>query len=309
MWLAGFNLPLGARSRSLAAAMLLWCSGCGDEEAVADNHDEAGYEGDAAVERAGDAQPDEHRGADAIAQPTDEAKPDVSSGDERAADVSADAPKLALCLRLMDPQDPNHVFKLSQTVGDAYVLLVFADCRVKGAVYPDGGTPALAEWRNALYQYNPRLWGCIADPPQGFALVSTAFPDFSTADDALLIDLYLRAATTVLALTQSEVADLRNELQRLAAPLIRNESADYTLSSCMADAGQEIDALTDAGAEIDARPPADGSGTDAHNEAGTTDADASSADAGARDSGADAGEADAEEEATDASAEDEGGDN
>jgi hypothetical protein len=278
MWLAGLDLLLGARSRSFAAAILLGCSGCGDQGEISAPQDEAGYEGDAdAAEQPGDARLGDHLGPDAIAHPTDEGKPDVFSGDEELADVSADAPKLALCLRLVDPQDPNHVFKLSQTVGDAYVLLVAGDCRVDRATYLSSAT-AFADWRNALYAYNLALWGCNPNAPAGFALLSTELQGLSSADAALVIELYLRAATTVLGLTTSEASDLRRDLQRLAGPLVRNESADYALSDC----------IPDAGAEIDVRAPADAS-RDAQNEAGPADADASSVDAdgAARDSGVD----------------------
>jgi hypothetical protein len=293
MWLAGFDLLLGARSRSFAAALLLGCAGCGDQEAAPDDtHDEAGFETDAVAERASDTPLDDHRAADtAIVHPPDRAEPDVSSGDEKSADVAAEMqPKLALCLRLMDPQDPNHVFKLSQTVGDAYLLLVNGDCRIKGAAHPPGGATVFADWRNALYEYNPALWGCIAPAPEGFALLSTAFQDFSRADVALLIELYLRAATTVLALTTSEVADLRSDLQRLAASLPVNESTEYTFSSCAGDASVESDAPTDAGAEIDVSQAE-----------ATTDAAHEAAEATTEPT-------DAKEETLDASAEDEGGD-
>src|SRR5262249_43752663 len=150
---------------------------------------------------------------------------------------SVEKAQLALCLRLMDPQDPNHVLQLSETVGDAYLMLVNADCRVKGITHPDGGVMAYADWRNALYNFNLLLWGCFAKGPSTFPLLSASFSDFSRADVALLIELYLRASATVLALSPGEVADLRGDLQQLAAARPTNESTDYTFSTCTGDAG------------------------------------------------------------------------
>jgi hypothetical protein len=158
----------------------------------------------------------------------------------------------------MDPQNKAHALELSKAVDDQYILLIQADCRVHNANYPPGGAIAFATWRNVLYAYNLDLWGCTGRPATGFALLSSAFQDMSAADAALLIELYLNAATDVLALTPLEAVDLRRDLQRLASPRITNESTDYTLSVCTQDAGPDAgDASDEKAADASDENPTD----------------------------------------------------
>jgi hypothetical protein len=173
--------------------------------------------------------------------PLTDSQSDSTLLDADEAGSLADGSELALCLRLMDPQNKTHELELSKAVDDQYIMLIDRDCRVHKANYPPGEAEAIAfaTWRNVLYAYNLDLWGCTGKTTTGFALLSTAFQDVSAADAAQLIELYLSAATNVLALTAREIADLRRDLQRLASPRVTNGSTDYTLSACAPDAGPD----------------------------------------------------------------------
>lgn len=272
---AGFDLLFGVRL--LAATILVGCSGGDDEGTPSDGGHDAATSADASIDRASDAPLDR---ADRSDQPSDAAKSDASRPDVKAPDVVAEVPELALCLRLMDPQNSNHVLQLSQAVGDQYLLLVKADCRVSEVRHPPGGVTEFGVWRDALYAYSADLWGCTARAPMGFALVSTELPSISPTDAAQLIELYLTAATQLLALTSREATVLRKDLQRLAGPVVTSESAGFTFSSCSDDAGAQSDAPApvDAGAQSDAPALVD-AGAAETSDTGFADREADPADA------------------------------
>jgi hypothetical protein len=237
---AGLHRLLGAVALlvGVGVGVGVGCSGGEGSAAPGQNHDAAPLSDSPALH---DTSEDVSDQADQRDGPIDEDS-SILEGLTLEAEAAADVSALALCLRLMDPQNKTRELELSKAVDDQYILLIQADCRVHKANYPPGGDggEAFATWRNLLYAYNLDLWGCTGKTPTGFALLSTAFQEMSEADAAQLIELYLNAATNVLALTAREVADLRRDLQRLANPRITNESTDYTLSACSQDAGPEV---------------------------------------------------------------------
>ncbi len=235
----GFHRSLFAPLVLLAfLSVSVSCSGREGGAAPGQNRDAAPVGDSAALRDASQGIFEVSDEADPSDHPTD-SRSDSTLADVGEAEALADGSELALCLRLMDPQNKTRELDLSKAVDDQYILLIQADCRVHKANYPPKGALAFAAWRNALYAYNLDLWGCTGKAPMGFALLSTEFQDVSAADAAQLIELYLNAATGILALTAREVANLRRDLQRLANPLITNESTDYTLSACSQDAGPE----------------------------------------------------------------------
>jgi hypothetical protein len=276
---AGFDLLLGERVRFvLVAATLAACSGDADVTPPSGSADAApDLDSPVALDVQG-ATMDVSSRPDRIDHPVDASQSNTVDVDAGAGDVAPDSTELALCLRLMDSQDKLKVLTLSKSVDDQYLLLIQDDCRVFKALYPPGGAPALATWRNLLYAYNQDLWGCSDKPPSGFALVSPAISGISPADTTLLIELYLKAATEVLALSSREIADLRRDLQRLAGPLLADGSTSFTLSSCPMEAGVEADApSTPDVASFDAVASSDAS------DASTADAEASARDASSDD--------------------------
>ncbi len=265
---AGFDLLLG--ELAFVAATLVGCSGEAEVTSAVSPQDAATVIDSPMTTDVRSGGMDVSNRPDRIDHPVDASLPDAVDVDARAGDVGADANELALCLRLMDPQDKFKVLTLSKSVDDQYLLLIQDDCRVYKALLPPGGASAFADWRNLLYAYNPDLWGCTDQPATGFALISTALPGVSAADTALLIELYLKAATQVLALSSREIASLRRDLQRLAGPLLTDGSTSFTLSRCPSEAGAEADAPSEAGAEADA-PSEAGAEADAPSDVGVDD--------------------------------------
>jgi hypothetical protein len=69
--------------------------------------------------------------------------------------------------------------------------------------------------------------------------------ELTSADAALLIELYIKATKEIIELTPSEVAQLRQDLAALAAKAVTRQSADYTFSACGAlEAGPDGDSAS-----------------------------------------------------------------
>jgi hypothetical protein len=191
----------------------------------------------------------------------------LTSPDGLGADTS-DAGRIPLCLRLQDPDRPAKILQLSQDVRSDYLTLVAMDCMVRGLFAAPRGT--LVNWSNDLYDWNLDLWACTDHAATGFFLVHAEVTDLTSADAAVLIDDYLKAATQVLRLSPPEVTQIRQDLVRLGMTAITRQSDERLFSECdQNDAGTEADVAGDEASEEGGEEPDSGS-TDAGDAAGVS---------------------------------------
>jgi hypothetical protein len=190
-------------------------------------------------EDAADLTPDGSQTADRTFSDSEDAGA-FTSPDGLGADTN-DASRIPLCLRLQDPDRPGKILQLSQDVRSDYLTLVAMDCMVRGLFATQSGT--VVNWSNDLYDWNLDLWACTDHAATGFFLVHAEVTDLTSADAAVLIDDYLKAATQVLRLSPPEVTQLRQDLVRLGMTAITRQSDERLFSECDAnDAGTEADA-------------------------------------------------------------------
>ncbi len=149
--------------------------------------------------------------------------------DGMPADAGADAadanPRLPpLCLRLDNSQST------AVNLVPSYFGALHEDCRVAGLVE----NPVLHEWGNRLLRWTLDLWGCNEDsPPAGFELVDAqANVTVSSADIALLIDLYLDRTHRLVDLSPGEAAQLRSDLELLAEAASAEPGDDHPNARC-----------------------------------------------------------------------------
>jgi hypothetical protein len=163
----------------------------------------------------------------------------VGSPDSEKNDA-VEAGRVALCVRLSDPDRPVKVLDLSADVRTGYLTLVARDCTMDGLFPTRSAT--LAAWSNRLYDWNLDLWGCTDRAATGFALVHSEIVDLTSADAALLIDDYMLAATRVLKLSPSEATQVRQVLEQLGVAAVTRQSDDHPYARCDAgDAGIDAD--------------------------------------------------------------------
>jgi hypothetical protein len=145
----------------------------------------------------------------------------------------------------------NEAPATSAQVVPNYFGLLHQDCRVSSLVdtHPD-----LAQFGNDLTQFTLRLWGCLGSGVTTFDLVPAEFagasiPNFTAADIALLIKLYVQRTKEVLGLGPANVKLLTDTLTCLAKDTITNPSTtEYSVSVCASDAGTD-DASLDGGTD------------------------------------------------------------
>jgi len=145
-----------------------------------------------------------------------------------AGSPSAVGERLEVCGRLTSPTI-IHI----DAVTRGYTTLTLNDCNVD-LLFPRN--EALAGFRNRLTAWAMRFWGCQGESVTNFGLA----PDdaqLSAGDAAILIDDYMASARTELGLSDPEFEDARAALERLAAPLIVDDSSEPSRSHCAAGAG------------------------------------------------------------------------
>lgn len=241
-WGRSRSVDLACWVSRMSALFLVCSSGCsaGSPPAAVANASDAADAAAENVQGPGDA------------QQTNEDLPlaqDGTNGD-MAVDAFAEAPAdemspvVPLCTRLDDPGHPDHINVLSQNVALEYLHLVALDCRVANLSSSNDTTFVFA---NQLRVFNLALWGCWSNPPADFGLVPEMIGELTSADVALLIDVYLQAAVIVLELSSGEVDALRGSLVDLGALAVTRNANAYALSLCDAGgAGAGDDARADA---------------------------------------------------------------
>jgi hypothetical protein len=135
-----------------------------------------------------------------------------------------------------------------------YFGLLHQDCRVSAIV---DAHPDLPQFGNDLKQFTLNLWGYLGGSVSTFELVQTGFPDssfrnFTAADAALVIALYVQRTKEVLSLGPANVKLLTDALNCLAKEVITNPSTtEYSQSVCPPDAGTDAsdDASLDGGTD------------------------------------------------------------
>ena len=164
---------------------------------------------------------------------------------EAGADAADANPRLPpLCLRLDNAQST------AVDLVPSYFGALYEDCRVAGLVE----NPVLHEWGNRLLRWTLDLWGCNeGSPPMGFELVDAQTnATASSADIALLIDLYLERTDRLVDLSSGEAAQLRSDLELLAETASAMPGDDHLNSRCddgSGGAGGVAGAGNEAGAD------------------------------------------------------------
>jgi hypothetical protein len=256
------SLKMSAPLASLAVAIAgVSCSNVADGTTSAppapDAHDAAtGRDGNETRE----VTPDGSRTIDGYFSDTQDTDA-FTSADGAGADAS-DAGRIPLCLRLQDPDRPARVLQLSQDVRSDYLTLIAMDCTVSGLFATESA--ALIKWSNDLYDGNLDLWACTDHAATGFFLVHAEVTELTSADAAMLIDDYLKAATRLLRLSPPEVAQIRQDLMLLGMTAITRQSDERLFSECDAgDAGVGNDeASVDGGREPDSMSAGAGDATE-----------------------------------------------
>lgn len=108
------------------------------------------------------------------------------------------------------------------------------------------GTEHHSDFLNNLAVWNLRFWGCFAEGVSNFGLIYEPAP-LSQGDAELLIDHYLRAATTELQLSSAEDAEMRAALERLARTVVVDPSSLPSHVDCLSGAGGAGGAPSGAG--------------------------------------------------------------
>jgi len=135
--------------------------------------------------------------------------------------------QLDLCARL------SGLVVHADNVGRAYSNAAYDDCRIKWVI--PVGSP-LYDFRNKLVTWSLELWGCQGLPVDTFALVHET-PALSSGDVGLLIGHYMAAAQNELDLSATEHEEMQAALERLAAPLIADNSSEPSRSQCASNGG------------------------------------------------------------------------
>lgn len=144
--------------------------------------------------------------------------------------------------------DPNKALATASQIVPSYFGQIHADCRISPFV---DAHPELAQFGNDLNSFTMQLWGCQGSGVTTFGLVQTgepdsSFPNFTAADAALLIKLYVARSKEIIGLGPASVKLLTDTLNCLAKDVVKNPSTtEYSMSVCPPDAGTN-DASDDA---------------------------------------------------------------
>jgi hypothetical protein len=149
---------------------------------------------------------------------------------------------------------PNQSLATSVQITVFYFGAIHQDCRISPIVDTH---PEIALFGNDVNTFAQQLWGCQGSGVTTFDLVQTGFPDssfpnFTAADAALLIKIYVARSKEILGLGPANVKLLTDTLNCLAKDVITNPSTtEYSMSVCPPDAGTDAadDASLDGGAD------------------------------------------------------------
>lgn len=126
--------------------------------------------------------------------------------------------------------DPLEIEFVADGVRSAYLTSVLKDCRVEALARPSPpGT--LFEFSVQVRRWTAWLLGCSEyEKEVAFGLVYQA-EALSQADADLLIELYIRALSAEVALSEEQVSSLKERLEEAASYVIVNPSKEsYSLS-------------------------------------------------------------------------------